>query len=490
MTVTPGASVGGDWTARRLATVPWLALVLAVCGVVVASRSRPTIAIDDAAIAFRYAERLATGRGFTYNDHEHVLGASNGLYVLVLAAAARAGADVEAAASAVGLVSYGVCVGLVAILAVTMAGRVGALVATFLLLSDPYLRFPMLSGLEVGLALALGLSVIAAVSRGRLGLAGVMAGLAVWVKLDALALVTAVLLVEGWRHRRVPWRFVAAVAVVAGPWLLWSTWYFGSPIPHSLVVKIAGEGQRFDPWWVVRFLSEPGRRITTVLAVLSLVLCKPASAPMASAAKIWFLWAALHGMAYSIVDLGAPYPWYMAVPLLSISALSGIAIGGAMDRAHRHQLPLWCALPIGALAALALTASTVELSSCCHARPLEPWEMFEADRRAAGRFLRVHAAAGEVLECAYGWPAFASRLPTNDRSGLNSRALLSPVTYRVEHGSPADHGSVPPQAPPGMIDLATFDSARRRFPGYSWFVVYGRPESVIARKAPGRSPVP
>src|SRR5262249_49462342 len=40
---------------------------------------------DDAYITFRYAERLATGAGLTYNDGERVFGSSTPLYTLWLA---------------------------------------------------------------------------------------------------------------------------------------------------------------------------------------------------------------------------------------------------------------------------------------------------------------------------------------------------------------------------------------------------------------------
>ncbi len=63
---------------------------------------QPLMLIDDAAISFRYAHRLAQGKGFTYNDHEHVIGASNPLYTLVLAGFATAGFDLETTARVMG----------------------------------------------------------------------------------------------------------------------------------------------------------------------------------------------------------------------------------------------------------------------------------------------------------------------------------------------------------------------------------------------------
>jgi hypothetical protein len=62
------------------------------------------------------------------------------------------------------------------------------------------------------------------------------------------------------------------------------------------------------------------------------------------------------------------------------------------------------------------------------------------------------------------------------------------VMYRVLHGAPFDRGGIAPKAPDGYVLLATFDSAHRQAPNYSWFAVYGRPESKIGRGiAPGAS---
>jgi len=160
-------------------------LIVAAYAAFLAIRHQAEILLDDAAISFRYVERLTTGLGFTYNDHERVLGASNPLYTLILAGLDLVGLDPESAARVFGVVAF---VG-IALLAFDLAERlsnpVGGLVAALALSTDTHFRDMALSGMESGLAALLGLGAIAALLRRRDVLAGVLLGLAIWNKLDA-----------------------------------------------------------------------------------------------------------------------------------------------------------------------------------------------------------------------------------------------------------------------------------------------------------------
>lgn len=49
--------------------------------------------VDDAYITYRYARRLAEGRGMTFNDGEKVQGFSSPLHMLIIAGGAAAGFD-------------------------------------------------------------------------------------------------------------------------------------------------------------------------------------------------------------------------------------------------------------------------------------------------------------------------------------------------------------------------------------------------------------
>lgn len=444
--------------------------------------SQPAVRADDAAITFRYAERIAAGRGFTYNDHERVLGASNPLYTLVLAGIASLGATADHAARALALVTYVAGAGLAFAIALRIAGLAGGTLAALMFCSNVFLRIQLLSGLEVGLAIVLGLGAIVAASSERWWLAGVLSGLAVVNKLDAAALPVAIVAAEWIVRRRVAWPVLAGAAIVATPWLAFAWTYFGSAWPNSLAVKLAGgEAQAFDPLWVWRFAISPPQAPALLLAVIAFA----AVSRLAASARLAMLalagWGATHALAYSLFDLGAPYPWYLTIVPATLAVIAGgvanvLLLAPATTTRRRTRLTAWL------VAGLAVSGGLLETRMAIanrHAVPI--WELFDADRRLAGEFLRHYAEPGEIVRTAHGWPAYASKLPVNDGSGLNLRVAMPDMKYFVEHGVPHATGSRAPGRPDGAIPLATFNLASSEVRGYSWFVLFGTPDSAIAR---------
>lgn len=458
---------------------PAILVIVGVYAILLGWLDAPSILADDAAISFRYASRIAEGLGFTYNDHERVLGASNPLFTLVLALPALGGFTVEAGARVLCLVVFAGAAMLAALLAGALSRPVGALVAGLLLAAEPHFRYFALSGLESGFAAALGLACAAALLDGRRTLAGILLGLAVWNKLDAGLLALAVggtwLCVD----RRPPIRIVWVSVLTVLPWFLFAAVYFGSPIPNSLTTKLAGgEGLAFDPLWAVRFLRHEWRWVSVLAGLLWIARWRHAEAPERLVVGTLGGWFALHLLALSATDLGAPYPWYLVVLIPPAVILGASAVAGLESR--------WLRLAAAGLVALPLSF-WIPPALAGPSRWLKTREAFEVDRREAGRFLARHSSPDEVVSSGFGWVAYEVPNPFNDVTGLNSREMLEPVMYTVHHGMPFDRGGVPPSAPPGRVLLATFDSAHRRDPNYSWFAVYGRPDSRIAREIAHRA---
>jgi hypothetical protein len=442
----------------------------------------PAILGDDAAITLRYAERIATGRGFTYNDDERVLGASNPLYALLLAVPASLGADVEATARGAATAGLMLSAVLAALLAARLSGVLGGLLAGLLLPAEPYFRSQVLSGMECGLAVCLGLLAILLYLEERPGLAGVAVGLAVWNKLDALALAAALIAVATWRERRVPRSLVLGALLAVMPWLLFALFYFGSPLPQSLLAKLSTAKEvPFDPQWVWDFLRR-GRYWTLLLAAIAVALVSIRHRDRGTVARLTLLlWWALHATAYSLVDLGAPYPWYLTVLVPPLVILAATALGRlALPSPH----PAWlrATLALGAAAALLAPPGFRDtLRTLREPRPIADWEAFEADRRLAGIFLDQFSLPEEIVASGYGWVAFESRRPFSDGTRLTSTADRTPISYVVSHGAPWQRGNVAPDVPAGMIPLARFDLAHRLYDGWTWFEVFGQPDSAIAR---------
>ena len=200
--------------------------------------------MDDAAIGLRVLERIADGRVFTYNDDERVLGASNPLWTLLVAQGPKVRLPVEGADWLLGLV----CFVLAAMLATRLvdggSGFVAALLVALTLPATVLWQTQALSGLEVPLAAVLGLAALLAVRASRDLLAGILLGLALWNKLDALAVVVAVIVAMRLTHGRWPWRTTVAALVVAAPWFLFAWFYFGLPWLYSLAAKLGPKRSR------------------------------------------------------------------------------------------------------------------------------------------------------------------------------------------------------------------------------------------------------
>jgi hypothetical protein len=457
-------------------------ILVGVLAAVVGFALQPNVLLDDAAISFRYAERISAGEGFTYNDHERVQGASNPLYTLILALLHLVGLDLELAARALSLVLFVVCVLMAVHVAERLSTRLGGLLAGILLTIDPFFRYFALSGMESVLAAALGLAVVASLLHDRTRTAGVFLGLAVVNKLDAGLLAVAVAAAWVLVRRRFPITLAAVSLAVALPWFAFATVYFGSPIPNSFLVKIqGGENAHFDPFAVVYFLTSEGRLWYVLGAAALLWYYRHLDTSARLATLVLAGWFLLHALALSTIDLGAAYPWYRTVLIPPIIILAS-AFAGCVFAERPSLVATLARLGVIVLLAFAVTPSALATADDLLAgNPVTPFEAFDADRRAAGEFLARHAAPGEVVESSFGWVAFPISNPFNDVTMLNSRDMLPDPAYYVTHGSPYDRGGALPIGPSGYVPLATFESAHRLDSDFSWFTIFGRPDSAIAR---------
>src|SRR5439155_7424549 len=197
--------------------------------------------VDDAYITLSYAKNLAQHLHWGLIPHEVANSATSPLNVGLLTGAAAATRIVAGHVDAV-LAAGVVSVALAMLMAWAWTRIVRALRLPFaaavlgiaLVLVNPFLLSAI--GLEVLLAPALLVMLVAAALEGRVGWFGVFAGLTLLARLD---LVVFVMLIGAASPAiRVRWRSVlATVAFVAGPWFVFSWVYFGSAVPDTLLVR-------------------------------------------------------------------------------------------------------------------------------------------------------------------------------------------------------------------------------------------------------------
>ncbi|MCU1371420.1 MAG: hypothetical protein JWO77_2614 [Ilumatobacteraceae bacterium] len=400
--------------------------------------TRPALALDDAAISFRYAERLATGRGLTYNDGEHVLGASSGLHTILLAVGRWFGLPVTSTAVVLGVVGLAGCTALIGLIASRLGGRTAALVAMLLFIAGP-VRSYATGGLESTTLIAGCLVAVAALQAGRERLTGIALGVALVAKLDAGALLVAVVGVHVLLRHRLPLRMLAWTALAAAPWFVWATWVYGNPLPQSLLSKASGRadvpGASYDPTWALRRVRAV---LPAAVAGVAVAVRRRDDPPGQETRLVLVAWLVLAGAAVSLLPLGAPYPWYVAPLYAPIAILAGDAAGWVRGAVRQHRWQRAAVVVPALLIALSCVLLTRNLAvdlgdGVARGPAVEQWE----DLRAAGRAVDARHR-GEVVRTCFGWSAFEADGSTiEDPCALNSPWPADRATVRID-AVPAD----------------------------------------------------
>ncbi|MFQ5600438.1 MAG: hypothetical protein ACE5G2_07785 [Candidatus Krumholzibacteriia bacterium] len=248
---------------------------------------------DDAFITFRYSQNLAQGEGLVFNAGERVEGYSNFSWVLVGAAAVRAGLDPEGVSKIVGLVAGLLSLVLSWFLALRLVPRVGltALLAPYYLAVSPLLVQHSVAGLETSLfALLVIASLLVAVGESPPGIARrtllvLLLLLLSVTRPEGPAVAFVVLLMRGtlisrrWgKHRGKSRRSVGfellAYAVLFGSYYVWRWSYFGAPFPNTYYAKTSGglHGIIDGVQYTLDFLRDSGGVLFVGLALVPMLL--------------------------------------------------------------------------------------------------------------------------------------------------------------------------------------------------------------------------
>jgi hypothetical protein len=222
--------------------------------------------IDDAFITYRYAARLATGEGLTYNDGERVLGTTTPGYALILAGAGSlfGTQSIPLASRLINLACLMIAAGFAVLCARRVTQSPLALAVIFcLFMLSPKTLIAGFSGMESALFMALACGAFWALLNERWALAAALFGMLPVVRPEGVFVVGLVVVVLGigWARENFnyrdaenmerssekehpSWRIMGVCALMlALPIAVWggiATVYYGSPLPHSIVAKQAG----------------------------------------------------------------------------------------------------------------------------------------------------------------------------------------------------------------------------------------------------------
>lgn len=431
--------------------------------------------IDDAPITYRYAENIAAGNGFVYNIGERILGTSTPLYTLLLALLKLGGITIPLASNVLNFVCSLATVILVMALTQEFTGSIGAgvLAVVYLLVQRPFLNYAM-AGMETPFYTLLIVGVFWSFARGRYRWSATLAGLAFVTRLDGLGLVGAVLLTCCLQQRRLPWRALLIVLLVTLPWILFATWYFGSPLPLSMLAKqhhlqVNGASR----YWIWQHLFVDGLGAPTyllpfaLLGVIAPYLIKRNNSLLLDTASLFLpsrqvlpilplLWLLAYLVAYTLVGIDF-YEWYLMplYPTIAVFVATGF---------HFLLSPFWSAIEgkqsvgwriLGYLAVVVMLLvwfmPYAQYAIDAVNGQKEYLNQLERKRVQAGQWLKAAApASSQLLTGAIGHIGYQSGFYIIDSAGLVTTAeqLRQPLypDFYILGGAPEDQNCGPIRA--------------------------------------------
>jgi len=278
--------------------------------------------IDDAPITYRYAENIAHGKGFVYNEGEKVLGTTTPLFTLILAGFNYIGFDVFFTSNAIGLISAIISIVLIYLILKDMGhARVGLLAAFFLAIVNDFVIYTM-NGMETSFYILLIILSFYLYSKEKYLWCGPIMGLTFLTRPDGLIVAAIIFGHYLFTKRKIPLKMGMVFALTVLPWIIFSWVYFGNFLPQSLVGKQLHT--KIEPFFL-RILGFFYDRVYLILmpflltGILFLIKNKERKLyPLLS-------WSILYITAYVIVNVDA-YAWYFIpmVPVFIILASYGI----------------------------------------------------------------------------------------------------------------------------------------------------------------------
>ncbi|MCL5998756.1 MAG: hypothetical protein M1546_22270, partial [Chloroflexi bacterium] len=301
---------------------------------------------DDPFITFRYAQNLAQGQGFVYNAGIRVLGTTTPLFALFLAGIAKYWNNLPYAANVIGAASLSA--GALLLWDINRQLKsplpVGLAVLSFYPLSTILLRS---LGSEMPLYLLCCVASFSSYTRRHYSTSVVCVVLASLIRADGFLLFMVlathfVISRVGWPSaqklrtlaRDMPWPGIVIASALVLAWVVFSTAYFGSPIPATLFAKqqqgAMHISQRFGPGAVeliVRYSAHWHYWLAALLAILGVVYAFKRAHP-------WIpllIWTGVYFISYCALGVSA-YPWYYAPLVPGIVVALSLGVGCSVER--------------------------------------------------------------------------------------------------------------------------------------------------------------
>lgn len=440
------AQPASQWPAARdwlRPSEPFLLPMLLLLGTRALLWATIPVAAEDAYITFRYAKNLAIGNGLLYNPGEHVMGFTSPLWTIWNALGWRLTASPVEWSRFWAVAGDALTLVLGAGLLRRHAGRAAGWCFAWFFAGWPFFAAAAVSGMETSAMLTL-LLLAAVLAERRSRWAGPALAALALMRPEGLAAAAIIALGAGWRDRA-----MAAGLVALGVGALW--WYYGSPIPNSMLAKARIYGHpgplasRFWWDWLVPF---PIR-----------------GAPALSEGVHLFLLSVLMAPA---VAMGAPVVWRLRRSALGLAASAALAVWAGYALLGVAFFFWYLVVPLGGMLMMAAAG---------------------LPRLVKGRAIYVSVAAYVIGIWGIGFKLYVGR------AKLESETFGAVASYLAEQARAGEKVMLEPigligfRNPLVVVDevgLVSPEVARRRAQGPGWYtdvVVVERPEWLVVRRA-------
>ncbi len=308
----------------------WLLLLFMVLVSFMARQYVGRHIVDDAYVTFRYSRNLAAGQGITYNPPRRLQGSTTPLFTVLLAAGAVGGIAPETASGSISMLADATTIIAIAWLT-TLAGHAmaGVMAGWFLAIWPAFVIYSV-SGMETSLFVALISLSLLTLGFSRPWLLGILCGLTVLARPDGLLFIGPILFWSWKKDRGAGQKAALAILFCVLPWVLFSYFYFGSVIPHSVIAKSALHPSRFLS--LQNFLNYFSHGKYAALSALALwggfLLWRSGNASLRAGVVGWGVYSAVFLANGAFTD----FPWYF-VPLLPLYFVGiSVAAEGTLKR--------------------------------------------------------------------------------------------------------------------------------------------------------------
>jgi len=388
---------------------------------------------DDAYITFRYARNIAAGLGFVYNQGEYVLGTTTPLLTLILAFTKLLSIPIIPVAKIIGITSGAAYL----ILIISQFNSFSKRTALTLLFAVTVSLIPTnakwdVAGMETALYIFL-VYIILFYAKDKSGLIiGLFAALCFLVRIDGIIALAALIIYK--IINRIPPKTITKILVYFSifilPWVVFTTIYFGSPIPNSATAKSITYAHY--PLWSfsLTMFSQLTSRLNLIISIpfilatvtsIFYVLFKKKKFQIVS------IWTILYIAFFSIT--GAPmHGWYFAPLLPVIFFQLFVSLADLFDFVFRKiSLPMSKLLNPALIILIVLAIfSGIFLINSRAVELRKDWQAFDEEIvDPIAEYLYKYGKEGDVLSLeTFGSVGWFTDFPILDRGGLVSPEVI------------------------------------------------------------------